>query len=120
MSGERAMRDWYAPLEIYTLASWLRVAVVVNIFLLLFDYLREDGLEYSLIGILLMAMLVYSLPDGSKSWRRDVSLGSFRWYRLGWSSIHPFCSDWFRNLDGILACYSGINFTILDFITSCI
>ena len=31
MSGERAMRDWYAPLEIYTLASWLRVAVVVNI-----------------------------------------------------------------------------------------
>ena len=74
MSGERAMRDWYAPLEIYTLASWLRVAVVVNIFLLLFDYLREDGLEYSLIGILLMAMLVYSLPDGSKSWRRDVSL----------------------------------------------
>lgn len=74
MSGERVMRDWYAPLEIYTLASWLRVAVAINICLLLFDYLRADGLEYSLVGIVLMVMLVYSLPDGSKSWRRDVSL----------------------------------------------
>ena len=44
MSGERVMRDWYAPLEIYTLASWLRVAVAINICLLLFDYLRSDGL----------------------------------------------------------------------------
>ena len=74
MSGERTMRDWYAPLEIYTLASWLRVAVAVNIFLLLFDYLREDGMLYSLAGIALMTILVYSLPDGSTSWRRDVSL----------------------------------------------
>ena len=74
MSGERVMRDWYAPLEIYTLASWLRVAVVVNILLLIFDYLRDDGFGYSIAGILLMAMLVYSLPDGNNSWRRDVSL----------------------------------------------
>ena len=74
MSGERTMRDWYAPLEIYTLSSWLRVAVVVNICLLLFDYLKSDGYEYSLAGIALMIALVYSLPDGSISWRRDVSL----------------------------------------------
>ncbi len=74
MTGERVMRDWYAPLEIYTLSSWLRVAVVVNICLLLFDYLRGDGLLYSLVGITLMSLLVYSLPDGRISWRRDVSL----------------------------------------------
>ena len=74
MSGERTMRDWYAPLEIYTLASWLRVAVVVNICLLLFDYLKGSGYEYSLAGIALMIALVYSLPDGDISWRRDVSL----------------------------------------------
>ena len=74
MSGERAMRDWYAPLEIYTLASWLRVVVVVNLFLLTFDILRDEGILLSLLGILLLALLVKSLPDGSKSWRRDVSL----------------------------------------------
>ena len=62
MSGERTMRDWYAPLEIYTLSAWLRVVVVVNLFLLIFDYLRDDGLEYSLVGILLLALLVKSLP----------------------------------------------------------
>ena len=64
MSGERTMRDWYAPLEIYTF-SWLRVAVVVNICLLLFDYLKSDGFAYSLAGIALVIALVYSLPDGS-------------------------------------------------------
>ncbi|MAH90580.1 MAG: hypothetical protein CMA11_02295, partial [Euryarchaeota archaeon] len=69
MSGERAMRDWYAPLEIYTLASWLRVVVVVNLFLLTFDILRDEGILLSLLGILLLALLVKSLPDGSKSWR---------------------------------------------------
>ncbi|MGB1689751.1 MAG: hypothetical protein ACPHDM_03540, partial [Candidatus Poseidoniaceae archaeon] len=67
MSGERTMRDWYAPLEIYTLSSWLRVAVVVNICLLLFDYLKSDGFAYSLAGIALLIALVYSLPDGSIS-----------------------------------------------------
>ena len=51
-----------------------KVAVVVNILLLIFDYLRDDGFGYSIAGIVLMAMLVYSLPDGDNSWRRDVSL----------------------------------------------
>ena len=74
MSGERTMRDWYAPLEIYTLSSWLRVTIVVNICLLLFDYLKNDGYEYSIAGIILLIALVYSLPDGSLSWRRDISL----------------------------------------------
>ncbi|MBA4694480.1 MAG: sugar ABC transporter permease [Candidatus Poseidoniales archaeon] len=75
MSGERVMRDWYAPLEIYTLHSWLRVALVVNIMLLIFDVLRDDGLDLSLAGILSLALLIKSLPDGTKSWRRDLSLG---------------------------------------------
>lgn len=75
MSGERVMRDWYAPLEIYTLHSWLRVALVVNIMLLIFDVLRDDGLDLSLEGILSLALLIKSLPDGTKSWRRDLSLG---------------------------------------------
>ena len=74
MSGERTMRDWYAPLEIFALSAWLRIVVVVNLFLLTFDILRDDGLEYSLVGILLLCLLVKSLPDGSKSWRRDTSL----------------------------------------------
>ena len=116
MSGERTMRDWYAPLEIYTLASWLRVAVAVNIFLL-FDYLREDGMLYSMAGIALMAMLVYSLPDGSTSWRRDVSL-ALSGCGLGRNSVHPFSSDRVRNLDGVMACDSGIHFSVLDFFTS--
>ena len=75
MSGERVMRDWYAPLEIYTLHSWLRVALVVNLMLLIFDVLRDDGLDLSLAGILSLALLIKSLPDGTKSWRRDLSLG---------------------------------------------
>lgn len=75
MSGERVMRDWYAPLEIYTLHSWLRVALVVNIMLLIFDVLRDDGLDLSLAGILSLALLIKTLPDGTKSWRRDLSLG---------------------------------------------
>ena len=75
MSGERVMRDWYAPLEIYTLHSWLRVALVVNLMLLIFDVLRDDGLDLSLAGILSLALLIKSLPDGTKSWSRDLSLG---------------------------------------------
>ena len=43
MNGERVMRDWYAPLEIATLSTWLNVAIVVNIILLTFDVLRGDG-----------------------------------------------------------------------------
>ena len=74
MSGERAMRDWYAPLEIYTLSSWLRAAFIVNLFLLSFDFLRGEGLVLSLLGILMLGLLVNTLPDGSASWRRDVSL----------------------------------------------
>ena len=74
MSGERAMRDWYAPLEIYTLRSWLRAAFIVNLFLLSFDFLRGEGLVLSLLGILMLGLLVNTLPDGSASWRRDVSL----------------------------------------------
>ena len=70
MSGERAMRDWYAPLEIYTLRSWLRAAFIVNLILLSFDFLRGEGLVLSLLGILMLGLLVNTLPDGSASWRR--------------------------------------------------
>ena len=75
MNGERVMRDWYAPLEIATLSTWLNVAIVVNIILLTFDVLRGDGMTLSLLGILSLALLAYYLPDGVDTFRRDVS-----WY----------------------------------------
>ena len=59
MNGERVMRDWYAPLEIATLSTWLNVAIVVNIILLTFDVLRGDGMTLSLLGILSLALLAY-------------------------------------------------------------
>ena len=74
MNGERVMRDWYAPLEIATLSTWLNVAIVVNIILLTFDVLRGDGMTLSLLGILSLALLAYYLPDGVDTFRRDVSL----------------------------------------------
>ena len=74
MNGERVMRDWYAPLEIATLSTWLNVAIVANIILLTFDVLRGDGMTLSLLGILSLALLAYYLPDGVDTFRRDLSL----------------------------------------------
>ena len=76
MSSENVMRDWYTPLEISTLKSWLNAAIVVNILLLVIDWLRDDvqGLQLGLIGIICLLILSRTLPDGYSKIRRDVAL----------------------------------------------
>ena len=74
MNAEKTMRDWYVPLEISVLNTWLRIAIVVNIFLLTFDVLRDSGIVLSLSGILALTILTLSLPEASKPWKRDASL----------------------------------------------
>ena len=51
MSSENVMRNWYTPLEISTLKNWLNAAIVVNILLLVIDWLRDDvqGLQLGLV-----------------------------------------------------------------------
>ncbi len=74
MSGEQAMRDWYTPLEVYTLRLWLKPVIVINICLLVFDILRDDGILYSLAGIFGLSLLAFCLPDGKSALKRDLSV----------------------------------------------
>ena len=74
MNADKTMRDWYVPLEISILNTWLRIVIVINIFLLTFDVLRDSGIIYSLIGIFALSILIISLPDITKPWKRDLSL----------------------------------------------
>ena len=76
MSGERVMRDWYVPLEVNNLRTWLIVATVVNSLLLIVDWLKDDehGLILTLIAIISMITLQQILPDGNSKSKRDLSL----------------------------------------------
>ena len=74
MSGEQVMREWYTPLEVYTLKLWLKPVIVINILLLIFDVLRDTNAAYSAGGIICLIAIERSLPNGVSNLKKDLPL----------------------------------------------
>ena len=92
------MRDWYVPVEVLTLRTWLVVAFIVNFLLLTVEVLRDDSLSLYL-GIIvcaLFAALRASLPQVHELGKRNISLALSAFiiglglFRLGSSSFSIF------------------------------
>ncbi len=68
---------WYVPQEITILRLWLPIAVAMNVLLSSIEWIRGDwfALQLSLLGAFALFVLWLVLPDGEKSWKRDVALG---------------------------------------------
>lgn len=76
MTESRLMRDWYVPVEILTLRTWLVVAFIVHLLLLTVEVLRDDSVSLLLGFILciLFATLRASLPKIHDQGKRNGSL----------------------------------------------
>ena len=76
MTESRFMRDWYVPVEIITLRSWLVVSFIVHLLLLTVEVLRDDSVSLllGLIVCILFATLRASLPTIHDHVKRNVSL----------------------------------------------
>ena len=76
MTESRFMRDWYVPVEILTLRSWLVVSFIVHLLLLTVEVLRDDSISLLLgfIVCILFATLRASLPKIHDQGKRNISL----------------------------------------------
>ena len=76
MTESRFMRDWYVPVEILTLRSWLVVSFIVHLLLLTVEVLRDDSVSLLLgfIVCILFATLRASLPKIHDQGKRNISL----------------------------------------------
>lgn len=68
---------WYVPAEVRALRAWIPFALLVNLIILGGEALRGGGTAQLAVlgGIVLLAVLWWSLPDGRQQWRRTASQG---------------------------------------------
>ena len=113
MTESQIMRDWYVPVEVLTLRTWLVVAFIVNLLLLTVEVLRDDSLSLflGLLICVLFAALRASLPQVHELGKRNISLAlsaliiGIGLFRLGSSSLSVF-DIWMHAWSIIPSCLS--------------
>ena len=73
MNKKSIFVDAYAPVEIAYLRLWLTVSACMSIFLIFIEWLKENtiGMQLCFVGLLLQLVVIFSLPDGKTSWKKD-------------------------------------------------
>ena len=73
MNKKSIFVDAYAPVEIAYLRLWLTLSACMSIFLIFIEWLKENtiGMQLCFVGLLLQLVVIFSLPDGKTSWKKD-------------------------------------------------